>query len=83
MVNFNPMDYGYIVRWQSDLENTKESILPVCDYLYNMNNGFQQMWAEIKKFVKPCIFVSRLYFPHCKKQVNKILIVAIVYCVND
>ena len=24
MVNFNPIDYDYIVRWQSDLENTKE-----------------------------------------------------------
>jgi len=24
MVNFNPIDKDYIVRWQSDLENTKE-----------------------------------------------------------
>jgi len=35
MVNFNPIDYDYIVRWQSDLENTKESILPVCDKPYH------------------------------------------------
>ena len=24
MVNFKPIDYDYIVIWQSDLENTKE-----------------------------------------------------------
>ena len=30
MVNFNPID-----NWQSDLENTKESILPVCDKPYH------------------------------------------------
>ena len=24
MVNFNPIDWDYTVRWQSDLENTKE-----------------------------------------------------------
>jgi len=49
MVNFNPVDWGYIVRWQSDLINTIESVLPVCDKPYHMNNGFQQIWAEIKK----------------------------------
>ena len=32
MINFNPKDY--IVRWQSDLENTKENKLPVCDKPY-------------------------------------------------
>jgi len=35
MVNFNPIDKDYIVNWQSDLENTKESILPVCDKPYH------------------------------------------------
>jgi len=35
MVNFNPIDKDYIVSWQSDLENTKESILPVCDKPYH------------------------------------------------
>jgi len=48
MVNFNPMDLGYIVRWQSDLVYTIESVLPVCDKPYYMHYGFQQMWAEIK-----------------------------------
>jgi len=31
MVNFNTIDLVYIAMWQSDLENTKESILSVCD----------------------------------------------------
>ena len=34
MVNFNPIDEDYIVSWHSDLENTKESKLPVCDKHY-------------------------------------------------
>ena len=25
---------GFIVRWQSDVVNTKESVLPVCDQPY-------------------------------------------------
>jgi len=33
---------------QSDLVYTIESVLPVCDKPYHMNNGFQQMWADIK-----------------------------------
>ena len=44
MVNFNPMDYGFIVRCQSDLVYTIECVL------YHMNNGFQQMWAGINFF---------------------------------
>ena len=51
MVNLNPMAKGYtqcIVRRQSDLVCTIECVLPVCDKPYYMNNGFQQMWAEIK-----------------------------------
>jgi len=53
MVNFNPMDYGYIVRWQADLVYTIESVvlLPVWDIPYHMNNGFQKMWAEIKNLL--------------------------------
>jgi len=47
MVNFNPIDKGYIVRLQSDLVYTIESVRPVCDKPYHMNNGFQQMWPEI------------------------------------
>jgi len=35
IVSFNPIDKDYIVSWQSDLENTKESIHPVCDKPYH------------------------------------------------
>jgi len=42
------MDKGYIVRWQSDLVNTKESELSVCDKPYHTNNGFQPNGEEIK-----------------------------------
>jgi len=35
LVNFNSIDKDDIVSWQSDLENTKESILPVCDNPYH------------------------------------------------
>jgi len=51
MVNFNPMDYWYTVKWQSDLVHVYaiECVLPVCDKPFHLNNGFQQMWAENKK----------------------------------
>ena len=45
---------GYIVRWQSDLVNTKESELPVFDKPYHTNNGFQQNGEETKN-VELCI----------------------------
>ena len=48
MAKFNPMDEGYIVSGQSDLVYSIESVLPVCDKLYHMDNGFQQMWGEIE-----------------------------------
>ena len=35
---FNPMDWGNIVRGQSDLVNEKESLLSVCDNPYHTNN---------------------------------------------
>jgi len=34
------MESGYIVRWQSDLVYTIESVLPVCDKPYHINNVF-------------------------------------------
>jgi len=40
MANFNQFDKGSIDRWQSDLVYTIESVLPVCDQPYHMNNGF-------------------------------------------
>jgi len=39
LFNFIPLDKVYIVKWQSNLVNTKESLLPVCDKPYHKNNG--------------------------------------------
>ena len=41
MVNFNPIGWDYIVRWQSDLENTKER--PLHKIKANLPN-----WAEFE-----------------------------------
>jgi len=41
------MDYVYIVRWQSDLANTIESVLTVCDKPYHTINWIQQKWEDI------------------------------------
>jgi len=49
MFNFNPKDYDYIVRWQSDLVNTKESILPVCDKPNTTNKWILQKWDVLEK----------------------------------
>jgi len=37
-----------IVRWQSDLVDTKQSVLPVCDKTYHMNKGILQKGDEIE-----------------------------------
>jgi len=47
MTSFNQMDNGYIVRGQSDLEYTKQSVIPVCDQLYHTNKGKLQKMEEI------------------------------------
>jgi len=48
MVNFNLMDQVMIVGWQSDLVNTKESVLPVCDKPFYMNKRKVQKGDEIE-----------------------------------
>ena len=48
MVNFNLMDDGYIVRSQSGLESTKESVLPVCDNPGHTVKGILQKLGEIE-----------------------------------
>ena len=58
MVNFIPRDYDYIVRWESDLENTKESILADCDKHYYTNKVILQKWEELAKI---CILVDVLF----------------------
>jgi len=58
MVNFNPIDKNYIVRWQSDLENTKESILPVCDKPYHKIKALLPLWGGSLKNVELSIAQS-------------------------
>jgi len=41
--------WSILIHWIRDQVYTIESVLPDCDKPYHMNNGFQQMWAEIKK----------------------------------
>jgi len=48
MVNFNPIDSDYIVSRQSDLENTKESILPVCDKPYHKIKETMPLGEELE-----------------------------------
>ena len=58
MVNFNPMDNNrrvMIVRF-TDLVNTKESILPVCDNPYHTNKGNVQKGEEIG-VLRNCSFI--------------------------
>ena len=43
-----PIDKDYIVRLQSDLVNTKASILPVCDKPYHTKKGILQKWEELE-----------------------------------
>ena len=50
MVNFYPMDTGYIVMWQSDLVNTKESVLPDCDKPYHTDKRILQNGEELENF---------------------------------
>jgi len=38
----------YIVRWQSDLVNTKESVLPVCDQPYHTNKIYDRNGSRLK-----------------------------------
>jgi len=49
MVIFNPIDADYIVSWQSDLENTKESIFPVCDKSYHKIKQNMPLGEELEK----------------------------------
>jgi len=48
MVNYNPIDKDYNVSWQSDLENTQESILPVCDQPYHKINENMTLGEELE-----------------------------------
>ena len=48
MVNFISIDYDYIVSWHSDLENTRENILSVCDKPYYKIKENMPLEEELK-----------------------------------
>jgi len=73
------MDWGYIARWQSDLVNAIKSALPVCDERYHMNNGFQQMWTEIKKLWNYAIAQYRNRFDRVPFYITRVCILC-HYC---
>ena len=45
----------WIVRWQSDLVNRKESRLPVCDQPHHLNNGKQRKGGEVCRTMHLCV----------------------------
>ena len=54
-VNHYHSTWSILIQWSrhilsgDNLVYTTESVLPVCDKLYLRNNGFQQIWTDIKK----------------------------------
>ena len=58
MVNFNPIDKDYIVSWQSDLENRKESILPVCDTLSQDQRKYAAWGGTWKNVEQSIVYVQ-------------------------
>ena len=55
MVNFNPMDWGNFVRWQSYLENTKESVLLVLHFLNFYLQIILKHWFFTHIILKDCL----------------------------
>jgi len=55
------MDKDYIVRWQSDLENTKESIFPVCDKPLHKIKENLPHWEEHENLWNGALIVAYCY----------------------
>jgi len=55
---------GIFCQVQSGLVYIIKCVFPVCDKPYHMNNGFQQMWAEVNK-------LWNYSFPYIVCEVNK------------
>jgi len=52
MVNCNPIDKDYIVSSQANIENTKASILHVCDKPYHKIKENLPHWKELEHFIE-------------------------------
>ena len=68
MVYFNPIEWGYIIRRQFNLVNTKQSIRLVCDQPYNTNKGKLLKWEGDGSFAELCIKSNDAYIN--SKDVN-------------
>jgi len=73
MVNFNPIDKDYIVSSQSDLENTKESILPVCNKPYHkIKENMPLGWSLNICGTIHCLGVTQTHIHVDTSVVNKV-----------
>jgi len=57
IVNLNPIDYDYIVRWQSDLENTQEKSLLKPSQDQRKSTELGGAW----NFAEQCIWLQFFY----------------------
>ena len=63
-----------IVRWQSDLVNTKESVLPVCDKPFSQEQtNSTESWGD-QRIVELCLVIEwlRVFRFICSKQTRSI-----------
>jgi len=58
-----------IIRWQSDLVYTKESILPVCDKPYHTNKNTAQNDEEIESLRNYAFIYTYVHTDGCLKGV--------------
>ena len=55
MVNFNPIDQDYNVRWQSDLENTKERPLHKPSKDQSKSTALGGVWNFAERCIRPSV----------------------------
>jgi len=54
MANFNPIDLDYIVRWRSDLENTKEIPLHKPSQDQSKSTALGGVWSFAERCIITC-----------------------------
>jgi len=71
MVNFNPIDWYYIVSCQFDLENTKESIHPVCDQPYHKIKEKMPLGEELENLWNYPLHVTKRGIGQCHIEIQR------------
>jgi len=70
----NPMDKAYIVRWQADVVNTKESLLPDCDKPYHKIKENLPHWEEPENLWNYALWImDRFTRQTCQQILNSTL----------